>query len=230
MPRALRIVRPGGWYHITARGIERRPIFRDERDRVHFMELLADWPGRFRLRLHAFVLMENHYHLLIELGQPNLSRAVQWLNVSYSVWFNRRHGRCGYLFQGRFKSIVVDPQGWGLALSAYIHLNPVRVKNLKLGKADRQRARVGAGTLPEAELVRERIKTMRTFRWSSYRAYAGLQRAPNWLESETVLSLGGGSASQRRADYRKYVEKQVRQGLTTTPWEELRDQIVLGSL
>src|SRR6185436_10718972 len=105
-------------------GIERRPIFLDNRDRQHFLELLDEWTARFALSLHAYVLMDNHYHLLIELSHPNLSRAVQWLNVSYSVWFNRRHQRSGYLFQGRFKSVVVDPVGWGLGMSAYIHLNP----------------------------------------------------------------------------------------------------------
>jgi putative transposase len=156
MARPLRIVRPGLWYHITARGIERRPIFRDDSDNRHFVELLAELVERFGVRIHAYALMGNHYHLLVELGQPNLSRAVQWLNLSHSVWFNRRHRRCGYLFQGRFKSVLVDPVAWGLPLSAYIHLNPVRVASLGLAKGDRQQARAGAGDPPTAELVAAR--------------------------------------------------------------------------
>src|ERR1044071_6521420 len=103
MARPLRIVRPGCWYHITSRGNDRKTIYRSERDRRHFLELLARMVELFRLRLHAFVLMDNHYHLLMELSEANLSRAVQWLNVSYSVCFNRQHRRAGHLFQGRFK-------------------------------------------------------------------------------------------------------------------------------
>jgi REP element-mobilizing transposase RayT len=97
MSRPLRIERAGGWYHLTARGNERRPIFRDGGDRAHFCELLGQMVGQFRVGLHAFVLMDNHYHLIVELTEPNLSRTGQWLNVSYSVWFNRRHGRSGHL-------------------------------------------------------------------------------------------------------------------------------------
>ena len=106
MARPLRIERPGGWYHLTARGNERRPIFRDARDRKHFCQLLAEVVSRFQVRLHGYVLMVNHYHLILELREANLSRAAQWLNLSYSVWFNRRHQRSGHLFQGRFKSVA----------------------------------------------------------------------------------------------------------------------------
>ena len=113
MPRSLRLVRLGVWYHITARGIERRPIFSDDRDHTHFLELVAELGERFGVRLLAYVLMENHYHLMAELSELNLSQAMRWLNVSYSVWFNRRHDRAGYLFQGRFKSVIVDPDAWG---------------------------------------------------------------------------------------------------------------------
>ena len=100
MARPLRIERPGDWYHLTSRGNERRPIFRDDRDRQHFCQLLAEMVDRFRVRLHGYVLMDNHYHLILELREANQSRAAQGLNLSYSVWFNRRHGRSGHLFQG----------------------------------------------------------------------------------------------------------------------------------
>ena len=229
MARPLRIVRRGSWYHITARGIERRPVFRDAADNAHFLELLAELTDRFGLRVHAYALMGNHYHLLLELGQSNLSRAIQWLNLSHSVWFNRRHRRTGYLFQGRFKSILVDPDAWSLALSAYIHLNPVRVGRLGLGKADRQRARVGAGELPAKEVVAQRLRILRGYRWSSYRAYVGLAKKPDWLCCEEVLRRGGGSVAERIANYRRYVEDQVRLGQMPGPWEELRDRIFLGS-
>ena len=95
MARPLRIERAGGWYHVTARGNERKAIFRDDRDRMHFLELLEEMVKRFRVRLHVYVLMTNHYHLLLELTEANLSLAAHWLNVSHSVWFNRRHQRSG---------------------------------------------------------------------------------------------------------------------------------------
>ena len=127
MARPLRIDQAGGWYHLTSRGNERGRIFRDDRDRAHFQELLGELVARFRWRIHSHVLMDNHYHLEAETPETNLSAGMHWLQVSYSVWFNRRHHRVGHLFQGRFKAIVVDPETWGVALSHYIHLNPVRL-------------------------------------------------------------------------------------------------------
>jgi putative transposase len=228
MSRPLRIEHAGGWYHLTARGNERRPIFRDNRDRAHFCDLLGELVARFRVRLHAFVLMDNHYHLLVELTEPNLSRTGQWLNVSYSVWFNRRYGRSGHLFQGRFKSVVVDPIQWGLELSRYVHLNPVRVGPLGLGKADRRKLSVGRASPPEGRAVRERLARLRRYKWSSYRAYVGLGKRPEWLECDSILELGGDKKDARKRKYRDYVESAVREGLGKSPWEELRDQVVLG--
>ena len=133
MARALRIEIEGGRYHVTARGNERRPIFRKDSDRFHFLELLAELPGRFGVRVHAYVLMDNHYHLILETPEANLSRAVQWLNVSYSVWFNRRHRRSGHLLQGRFKAILLEEDQGLQQVARYLHLNPARVMRLELG-------------------------------------------------------------------------------------------------
>src|SRR5881628_1690594 len=143
MARALRIEQPGAWYHVTGRGNERKDIFRDDPDRLHFRALLGEMVERCGLLLHSWVLMSNHYHLLLEAPRGNLSLAMQWLNVSYSVWFNRRHRRIGHLFQGRFKAIVVEAQSWALALSRYVHLNPVRTVHFRLDKKARQRQRMG---------------------------------------------------------------------------------------
>lgn len=228
MARPLRIEQVGGWYHVTARGNERKAIFRDEIDRQHFLEIVAEMVARFRVRLHCFVLMDNHYHLLLELREQNLSRAVQWLNVSYSVWFNRRHGRTGHLFQGRFKSVAVSRDEWGLALSRYVHLNPVRIKRLRMGKARRQAQRVGLSAAPEAGAVRERMRVLRAYRWSSYRSYIGLERTPEWLECETVLALGGGAKGEQRRGYLEYVQTAAREGLEESPWEAVQEQVVLG--
>jgi REP element-mobilizing transposase RayT len=218
----------GAWYHITARGNERRAIFCDDRDRVHFYDLLDGMNGRFGVRIHAFVLMENHYHLLVELTQPNLSRAVQWLNTSYTVWFNRRHSRSGHLLQGRFKAIVVDQMAWGVALSRYVHLNPVRVTPLGMGKKDRQRARTSGLEAPDAAMVQKRLRILRNYRWSSYPAYVS-GKAPRWLCIEDVQNLAGGKMGERKTNYRRYVEDAVRNGLPRSPWEETTEQVILGS-
>lgn len=230
MARPLRIERAGGWYHVTARGNERRAIYRDDHDRLHFCELLEEMVQRFGVRLHAYVLMENHYHLILELTESNLSRSAQWLNVSYSVWFNHRHERSGHLFQGRFKSITVDPAQWGLELSRYVHLNPVRVGSLKLGKRERQGRWAGAGNVPDPKMIEERLSRLRRYRWSSYRAYVGLASRPAWLECKTVLGLGGRAAANQRRTYREYVENALRDGVAKSPWESLQEQVVLGGM
>jgi putative transposase len=157
MARPLRLERAGGKYHVTARGNERKAIYRDDADRAHFLQLLGEATERFGIRVHAYVLMHNHYHLLLETPEANLSRAMQWLNVSYSVWFNRRHDRAGHLLQGRFKALVVeDDAGWQ-EVARYVHLNPVRLAGLSLSKRERAASRVGLARPPKADLVAERL-------------------------------------------------------------------------
>jgi REP-associated tyrosine transposase len=230
MARPLRLDQAGGWYHLTARGNERRPTFRDDRDRSHFLELLCESTTRFAWRLHAYVLMPNHYHLMVETTQPNLSRSMQWLNGSYTTWFNRRHRRVGHLFQGRFKSIVLDGESYALELSRYVHLNPVRVKSLGLDKARQRERKRGEVAVSEREVVRARLARLRAYRWSSYRGYAGWEAGPLWVRVESVLGLvgGGGSVFQRRRRYRRYVEEAVREGVEESPWERLEAGVLLG--
>jgi len=228
MARPPRIERPGAWYHLTARGIERRRIFTDDRDYEHFCELLAQLGERFAVRLHGYVLMANHYHLLIETTQANLSQAMQWLNISYSVWFNRRHRRCGPLFQGRFKAIIFDPQPGALALSRYVHLNPVRIRSLGLHKAAQKSQGAGLGAKPDPQIIAS-LAVLRHFRWSSYPAYAKWKNPPPWLQIQEVLSyLGRGKGDAQHA-YRSYVEEAIRQGLPASPWDQLIEQVALGS-
>ena len=229
MARPVRIDVVGGWYHVTARGNERRPIFYKDEDRRHFVELVGELAAQFGLRVHAYVLMQNHYHLLVETPQANLSRAMQWVNVSYSVWFNRRHRRVGHLFQGRFKAIILDRDESALELSRYVHLNPVRVERLGLDKAAQHRSRAALGGTPDAGMVARRIGELRRHQWSSYPAYAGFQPPPPWLECATVLGLLGGRAGKgQRTAYRRYVEEAVSEGLAPSPWERLQAGVVLG--
>jgi putative transposase len=230
MARPLRIEIPGGRYHLTARGNERRDIFRDDRDRRHFLELLAQLPDRFGVALHAYVLMPNHFHLLLETPEANLSRTAQWLNVSYSVWFNRRHQRSGHLFQGRFGAVIIEDDAGFQEVGRYLHLNPARQKKLGLDKRGRAAGRLGLPTPPSAEVVAQRLEILRRWKWSSYPAYAGFCDAPPWLTREALgILCGGKSAKERQSALRSYTEQAVREGLPEAPWERLIGNVVLGT-
>lgn len=228
MARPLRIDRRGGWYHITARGIERREIFVDDRSRVHFLELLEEMASRFRVRIHAYVLMSNHYHLILETPEANLSLAMQWLNVSYAAWFNARARRVGHLFQGRFKSVLVENVRWSYELSLYVHLNPVMRKVYGLGKQGKQ---IEGQGLREAtpQTMSRRLRELRAYRWSSYRAYAGYARVQNWLRTEAIRTKASGNAKRRTGQYRKDVQVRLRQGADEPRAEAIRDAFALGS-
>ncbi len=120
MARPLRLEYEGALYHLTGRGNRRELIFSDELDRARFLALLHESLGRYDVLLHAYVLMGNHYHLLAQTRRANLGRWMHWLVTSYTVWFNRRHRRVGHLFQGRYKSIVLEGKNYLLSLSRYI--------------------------------------------------------------------------------------------------------------
>ena len=126
MSRPLRIEWPGGLYHVTARGDRREPIVEDDVDRAAWVHLLAETAGRFNWRVHAYCLMTNHYHVLVQTPDANLSQGMRQLNGVWSQQFNRRHGRVGHVFQGRFKAIMVQRESYLLELARYVVLNPVR--------------------------------------------------------------------------------------------------------
>jgi len=128
MARPLRIEYPGAFYHVLNRGQRQDVIVEDDRDRERFLLCLQRLVEQYGVRIHAYCLMTNHYHLILETPEANLSRALQWLNVSYASYFNRRHHYAGHLFQGRFKAILIEADEYLEPLSRYIHLNPVRAK------------------------------------------------------------------------------------------------------
>jgi putative transposase len=162
---------PDTFYHILSRGNERKEIFRDEKDHFKFLDLLAKMVERFQLEVHAYVLMKNHFHLLIHTKEANLSRAIQWLVVSYSVWFNRRHQRSGHLFQGRFKSFLIENDRYLTAMCLYIHGNPLRIRL---------------------------ISRISDYKWSSYQAYADRKYEVSWLTTALILGMYGGSRRKFR--------------------------------
>ena len=191
---------PGALYHVTARGNERKPIYRDERDRRRFLERLCAVAGGYRLVVHAYVLMRNHYHLLVETPAANLSRAMRQLNGVYTQDFNRRYRRAGHLFQGRYKAILVDKDAYLLELSRYIHLNPVRV---------------GEVTRPW------------DFRWSSAAAFVGKGRPLECLAVEEVLGHFGRRLPTARRRYAEFLLDGVEKG-GATPWAAIEGQLLLG--
>lgn len=128
MARALRIEYEGAVYHVTARGNERRKIFFSKRDYDKFKEYLGEAKEKYRFLLNAYVLMTNHYHLIVETPEKNLSRVMHYLNSSYTTYTNIKRKRSGHLFQGRYKAILVDKDSYLRELSRYVHLNPVRAK------------------------------------------------------------------------------------------------------
>ena len=157
---------------------------------------------------------------------------MQWLNVSYTVWFNLRHDRSGHLLQGRFGAQVVeDDAGWQ-EVARYVHLNPIpiRVARLGLQKSARAASHAGVAPAPSAKLVAERLRVLRQYRWSSYPGYAGYAQPLSWVWREALSRLCGGSREgARRAALREYTEQGARQGVIESPWERLVDGIVLGS-
>jgi REP element-mobilizing transposase RayT len=209
MARPLRIEFEGAIYHVCARGNAREDIFRTEADRVRFLKLLEQSVERFAGAVFCFVLMSNHFHLVVRTARPNLSAWMQWLSVSYSVYFNRRHKRSGHLFQGRYKSFLVDTGEYLLSLSRYIHLNPVR------GRL------IGQGT------PAERRERLREFKWSSYRGFAGLTKSFPFVDESMVLDELTGSAKNGRIEYRRFVEEGLVREIDN-PFEAVKWQAALG--
>jgi putative transposase len=233
MARSLRIDVPDGWYHVINRGVERRQIFPDEASNSHFLELLRCLPTRFGVRIHGYALMGNHYHLQLQTPQANLSRAMQWLTLSYGAWFNRRWQRSGPLVQGRFKAILHDPENAALIINRYIHLNPVRVRALggheaRPGAGDQLE---GSGKGPGRELVKARVEALSSYRWSSYPVYTGKARNPGWLTTESIYRFfGDHTLHSLRGAYRRQLEEMAALGQWETDWRtSIKATVLLGS-
>jgi len=199
MARPLRVEYPGAVYHVTSRGNARQNIVTDDRDRTLFLERLAHVIDRFGWRCHAYCLMDNHYHLLLETPQPNLSRGMRQLNGTYTQAINRRHQRVGHLLQGRFTAILVEKEAHLLELCRYVVLNPARA---------------------------QMVSHPRQWAWSSYRATAGETTVPRWLTIDWVLGQLGQRVKPAQERYRRFVAE-GRGG--PRPWEQLTGQIYLGS-
>ncbi|BCE03008.1 REP-associated tyrosine transposase [Marinicellulosiphila megalodicopiae] len=199
MARPLRIEFAGALYHITARGNARGDIYVDEKDRAGFLELLATACDRYHWICHGYCLMDNHYHLLIETSDANLSKGMKYINGSYTQNFNRKHKRAGHVFQGRFKSILVEQDSHLLELCRYIVLNPVR-----------------------AQMVR----SAKDWPWSSYRGTVDQSKKHDCLTTDWVLSNFGKMRKPAVEKYRTFIKEGKNQ---PSPWLQLKNQVFLGS-
>ena len=177
MTRPLRIEYEGAFYHVLSRGNERKAIFRDDKDRRLFIEILGEMSARFSVDIFAYVLMGNHYHLLLRTNRVNISKSIQWLGVTYTLRFNIKHSRGGHLFQGRFKSFLIENDKYLLTLSCYIHRNPLR-----------------------ARIVRRLVD----YQWSSYQIYAYGKLSPSWLMREVLLTQISGK--NKNGGYKEMVQ------------------------
>ncbi len=198
MSRPIRIEFSGALYHVTARGDRRELIFEDDVDREGFLELLGQVVADFNWVVHAYCLMSNHYHLLVETPDANLGKGMRQLNGVYTQNSNRRHRRSGHVFQGRDKAILVDRESYLLELARYIVLNPVRAGMVK-----------APGDWP----------------WSSYAAMLGWQDAPDWLATDGLLAAFSKQRAAARRHYARFVDEGIG---AESVWTALRGQVYLG--
>lgn len=205
MVRPLRIDYPHAYYHVTCRGNERKDIFKDDRDRSTFLNKLQLSLDIYSVRLHCYVLMSNHFHLIVQTPKANLSEFMRHFNISYTAFYNRTHQRVGHLYQGRFKAVLVEADSYLLELSRYVHLNPVRLRSMK--------SRDYKGQLGYLE----------DYSWSSLNGYLSSRKSKPWVNYQEVLGYLDGS----RKRYARFIEESLQEGYST-PWENLMGQVVLG--
>ncbi|WP_299734761.1 transposase [uncultured Endozoicomonas sp.] len=182
MSRPLRIQYAGALYHVTSRGNERRAMYREDADFQLFLDTLAEVCERFNWVIHSFCLMTNHYHLMVETPDANLSKGMRQLNGVYTVRFNRKYGRVGHLFQGRYKAILVDKDAYLMELSRYVVLNPVRAKM---------------------------VKSPDEWPWSSYCYTTGLFDSPGWLATDATLRYFGNERDEAILKFARFVAEGV---------------------
>lgn len=198
MARPLRLEFAGALYHVTSRGDHQEDIFLCDDDRKEWLEVLGIVCSRFNWVVHTYCQMTNHYHLLLETADGNLSGGMRQLNGLYTQRFNRRHGLAGHLFQGRYKAILVQKETYLLELTRYVVLNPLRANM---------------------------VKSLEDWRWSSYPFFMEQETPPPWLDTEWLLSQFGSQRSAAITGYRQFV--MAGKGLPS-PLEKTRHQLLLG--
>jgi putative transposase len=198
MARPIRIEYDGAVYHVTSRGNARKRIYKDETDRLKFLDILAEINRKYNWLCHAYCLMDNHYHLIIETPDGNLSKGMRQLNGIYTQSFNRRHRRVGHIFQGRYKAILVEKGSHLLEVCRYVVLNPVRAKT---------------------------VQEPGNWKWSSYNETAGKIKPHFCLTVEWLLGQFGAKTMEAEREYRGFVRAGIG---GEKIWKKVKGQSILG--
>lgn len=198
MSRPLRLQFPGALYHVTSRGDHKCAIYQDRTDYVVWLTILGEICAQYNFVIHGYCQMTNHYHLIVETLDGNLSQGMQQLNGRYSQYYNRRHALVGHVFQGRFKAILVQREQYMMELARYVVLNPLR-----------------AGL----------VTTLDEWRWSNYLCFMGRQTIPAWLDTSTTLQTFSESGEQAINAYHRFVIAGIGQA---SPLAQTRHQLILG--
>ncbi len=210
MARQLRVEFRGALYHVLSRGNERNPIFKNDSDRQLFVKTLEESAELAGVEVIAYVLMDNHYHMIIGTPNSNLSHFMGHFGLTYTVRFNKRHGRSGHLFQGRFKAVLIEEDPYLMVLSRYIHLNPTRTKGLVDTRAE------------------EKWRYLKRYPWSTLPGYIDERKKLNWIRYEKVMNYFRGEKRSSRAAYKSYVMEGLKSTLSN-PFDEVKSQTLLGS-
>jgi len=205
MARQLRIEFPGALYHVLSRGNERNPIFKKDSDRALFIETLKGSAELSGVEVIAYVLMDNHYHMIIETPNANLSRFMRHFGLTYTVRFNKRYGRSGHLFQGRFKAILIEEDPYLMVLSRYIHLNPVRTREWEDRKTE------------------EKWEYLKEYPWSTLPGYIEKKKRTDWIKYDKTMGYFANPQA-----YKEYMIEGLKATLDS-PFKEIKSQIILGS-
>lgn len=198
MARPLRVQYPGATYHVTTRGNDKGRIFLGEDDREKYLEILETIFSRHKVRCHAYCLMDNHLHLLVETPEGNLAQAMKEVNGTYTGYFNWRHGKCGHLFQGRYKAVLIQKESHLLEVARYVVLNPVQAKM---------------------------VEVPQEWRWSSYRAMTGEVEPPGFLETGAILSRFHSDPLAARQAFVSFITEGMGRD---SPFLEMKGGLVLG--
>ncbi len=199
MSRPVRIEFPGAVYHVTSKGRDANDVFKSKEDRGVFLNVLDNVVDRFGWLVHSYVLMDEHYHLVVEVPDANLSKGMRQLNGVYTQHVNRRHDTEGPVFHGRFKSVVLEKKNYLLPVCRHVVTNPQR---------------------------KDATESFAAYKWSSYRALAGQVRVPGFLHAEAVLSHFGKREKEAQRKYREYIKQGVNE---KSPLDDRQNQVLLGS-
>ncbi|MCB4791189.1 MAG: transposase [Elusimicrobia bacterium] len=210
MARPLRIEYPDAWYHVTCRGNEKNDIFRGDKDKYKFLDILKESSKIYKVEVHCYVLMNNHFHFLLNTKEANLNRFMQRFNTAYTTYFNYKNKRIGHLYQGRYKAILIESDKYLLTLSRYIHLNPIKLERYKKLPAE------------------DKIRILFRYKWSSLKGYINLDERDVFVNYSSVLGYTGGDNQKSHKKYYEYILSGIEFNNENIK-EQIKGQMLLGS-